>query len=131
MKWTEKLKHDFLTDIGKGSRADTDKGCQVPSIESDSGAVLTRLAQLHCNFRAFRYRDGCIDIVLRGVREQSKDSGDTFHVLLSLALRSLARRGMKADVNWAKVKEDISEAFPLWTSFARVGELPIISVDFT
>ena len=131
MKWTEKLKHDFLTDTGIGSRADTDKGRQVPAIEADSGVVLTRLAQVHISFRVFRYRDGCIDIVLRGVREQSKGSGDTFHVLLSLALRSLAKRGMQADVNWAKVKEDISEAFPLWTSFARVGELPIILVDFT
>lgn len=131
MKWIEKLKHDFLTDTGRGSRADTDKGCQVPAIESDSGVVLTRLAQLPGNLRAFRYRDGCIDIVFRGELEQSKDSGDTFHIFLSLALGWLAKRGMQTDVDLTKIKEDISEAFPLWTGFARVGEPPIISVAFT
>ena len=130
MKWTEKLKHEFLTDTGMRSRADTDKGCQVPAIESDSGVVLTRLAQLAGNVRVFRYRDGYIDVVLRGEREQSGNSGDTFHIFLSLALRPPVRIGTQVDVDWAEVKKNISEAFPLWTGFARVGDLPVISVEF-
>lgn len=131
MQWTETVKVDSLTDTGLRSRADNAKESQVPAIESDSGVVLTRLAQLPGNLRAFRYRDGCIDVVLRGEREQSGDSGDTFHIFLSLALSPPVRIGTQADVDWMEVKKNISEAFPLWIGFARVGELPVISVDFT
>ncbi len=131
MNWIETVKEDFLSDTGRGFRNDTDKGLQVPAIESDSGMLLTRLGRVHRSIQLFRYRDGCIDVVLRGQLELSNDSGYVYHIFLSLALRWSAKEGTQTDADWIEVKKNISEAFSLWSGFARVGDLPIISVQFT